>query len=122
MKAAKLAIFLLGTLLSSGFAYGSQVLVNGGFETGSISPWANDTRYGTGGWTVTSTGCYAGNYCATDVGDVGLKQTFAGVSTSASQMLSSISTMLLGRRRMTSFTREVEMMISLPPLPTTHGL
>jgi hypothetical protein len=84
MKIVRLTLALLGLLQVSPFAYGGEILVNGDFESGSISPWINDTRYGTGtGWSITSSGCYAGSYCATDTGNVGLKQTFAGVATSS---------------------------------------
>lgn len=74
---------LLFTALG-GFAYGGQILVNGDFASGTIDPWTNDTRYGTGtGWSITSSGCFSGTYCVTDTGNVGVKQTFTGIATTA---------------------------------------
>jgi hypothetical protein len=62
-------------------AYGGQILTNGDFETGSLSPWTNDTRFAPGAWSITNTNCFAGNFCATAPGNIGLEQTFAGVAT-----------------------------------------
>ncbi len=72
----------LGLLALSGLAHGSEILVNGNFETGTISPWTNNSTYdptGTG-WSITSSNCFSGTYCVTDMGNVGLMQTFAGVA------------------------------------------
>jgi hypothetical protein len=84
VKTAKVALASLGLLALSGLAYGGQVLVNGDFAGGTISPWFDDTRDGTGtGWLITSTNCFSGSYCVVDTGNVGLEQTFAGVATTA---------------------------------------
>jgi len=93
MTRMRIALAPFCLLLLSGLAYGDEILVNGGFESGSIAPWTDDTRYGTGtGWSITSTGCTSGSFCATDNGNVGLKQTFAGVSTSSiTQVSGSVS-------------------------------
>ena len=82
MKTKVFALLLLMMLFGGGMAHASQVLVNGTLETGSISPWTTDTRYGQGAWTITSSGCFAGNFCATDTGNAALEQIFASVSTS----------------------------------------
>ena len=70
-------------LLACGAAQAGQFLTNPGFETGSLTPWTNDTRYGTGvNWAITSTGCHSGSYCAVDTGNIGLEQTFSPVADS----------------------------------------
>lgn len=70
-------------LLACGAAQAGQILTNPGFETGSLTPWTNDTRYGTGvNWAITSTGCHSGSYCAVDTGNIGLEQTFSPVADS----------------------------------------
>jgi hypothetical protein len=83
-KFASLTLAFASLAFSSGAALGGEILVNGGFESGSLAPWTNDFRYGSGTpWFVTSTGCYSGTYCAEDNGNIGLMQSFAGVSTNS---------------------------------------
>jgi hypothetical protein len=84
-KDVKIHKMALGTalMLLSGYAYGTQLLTNPDFETGLISPWTNDNSVQAGSWTITSTGCHGGTYCVTEVGDVGLVQTFSPISTAA---------------------------------------
>ncbi len=53
----------------------AEVLQNPGFESGALNPW-----YTTGNqWTVTSSGCQSGSYCATDIGNYWIRQDFAGI-------------------------------------------
>jgi hypothetical protein len=61
-------------------AAATNVLHNSGFETGSLSPWyqGNDFSFGVD-WTVTTTGCQSGTFCAENTGNKELRQDFAGV-------------------------------------------
>jgi hypothetical protein len=61
-------------------AQGGQVLLNPGFESGSLAPWF--TAQGGGSWTITSTNCNSGSFCATATGNFELEQTFAPVDVS----------------------------------------
>ena len=47
----------------------------------------NDTQFPSS-FAIASTGCFASAYCATTSGNAGLKQTFAGVSTSSIEQVS----------------------------------
>jgi hypothetical protein len=60
-------------------AKGSQILSNPGFESGSLSPWFIGYNGGGTTWSITSTNCNSGGYCAVDNGDIELEQTFAPV-------------------------------------------
>jgi hypothetical protein len=52
-----------------------NILVNPGFETGSLSPW-----YTTSGmWSVVTTSPHAGSYCAYDIGNYWIRQDFTGI-------------------------------------------
>ena len=82
MKIHKMALGA-ALMLLSGSAYGTQLLTNPDFETGLFSPWTNDNSAQAGSWTITSTGCHGGTYCVTDIGDVGLEQTFSPLNTAA---------------------------------------
>jgi hypothetical protein len=72
---------LLVTLaLIGAAAKGSQILSNPGFETGSLSPWVEGTVFGGTDWTISSTNCNSGSFCATNNGNNELVQTFAPVA------------------------------------------
>jgi hypothetical protein len=55
----------------------AELLTNPGFETGSLAPWTTD-----GTWGIETTNCHTGSYCASDVGNWYIQQTFPGVPTS----------------------------------------
>ncbi len=61
------AMCLFGTAVLTGVARAGEVLVNGDFESGVLSPFTNDTRFWIGiGFSVTSNGCYDGMYRVVD--------------------------------------------------------
>ena len=68
-------------LLACGMAQADQILTNPSFESGSIAPWTDDNRFGSGTWSITNAGCNSG-FCATVDGNVGLIQTFTPVAVS----------------------------------------
>lgn len=73
---------LVGSMAADASPITQNILVNGGFDSGSLTPWVNGANYGgSTPWYVTGTGCYSGPYCAEDNGNIALTQTFAGVST-----------------------------------------
>jgi hypothetical protein len=60
--------------------FADEVLVNPGFETGALAPWAQARSFsGSEDWNVTSADAHTGTFSATDIGNKELKQTFAGV-------------------------------------------
>ena len=62
----------------------ADVLVNGGFETGSLGPWVVGRNFGASeDWNVTSTVAHSGTFSATDVGNEELRQNFAATPTSS---------------------------------------
>jgi hypothetical protein len=63
-----------------GAAKGSQILSNPGFESGSLSPWVEGRSFGGTAWTISSTNCHSGSFCATNNGNNELEQTFAPVA------------------------------------------
>lgn len=61
-------------------------IVNGGFETGVLSPWYQSGDYSWQGlpsenWNVTNTDSHSGTYSATNVGNKQLRQYFAPILT-----------------------------------------
>ena len=77
-------ILLSALLLAGGAARADQILVNPGFETGSLSPWVNGRNFGgSTPWAITSTDCHTGSFCAEDNGNIELEQTFSAVSTAS---------------------------------------
>ncbi len=81
---------LLLFLLMSGPVAAGEVLVNGGFESGALSPWFQDRTFGTiiENWTVTTTLPHSGTFAATDNGNAELRQNFAGVATDSITQIS----------------------------------
>jgi len=52
-----------------------ELLVNPGFETGSLAPWTG------GGWSVVTNGPHSGTFCGYDIGNNGVRQDFAPINT-----------------------------------------
>ncbi len=76
-------------LLTPGMALGFVVLVNPGYETGSLSPWYQMLDYGGAtNWTTTTLDVHTGVFSATCQGNKLLVQSFAPVPTSASVVAS----------------------------------
>src|SRR5262249_14707696 len=73
---------LAGAICFVAQAQAAPVLVNGGFETGALSPWFQDRGNGSEDWHVTSASAHSGTFSATDVGNIDLRQDFAPVLTS----------------------------------------
>lgn len=59
-------------------ANAAEVIVNGGFETGVISPWTNDFSPA---WSATTADANTGRWSATALGNFQIRQDFAGVAT-----------------------------------------
>jgi len=79
-----LATVGLALLFAAAPAFGANVLSNPGFESGVLSPWYQYAGAAGGeDWNVTSAQAHTGTYCATDVGNKGLRQDFAAIPTSA---------------------------------------
>jgi len=69
-------------LIAAASSAQANVLVNAGFETGSLSPWsqtANYSSFGNGDWSVTSSDSHSGGFSAIDIGNKLIEQDFAGV-------------------------------------------
>jgi hypothetical protein len=74
------------SVLACGIAQAGEILTNPGFESGDLAPWTNDTRYDVGGgtpWAITGTNCHSGNFCAVNIGNIALEQTFDPVAVSS---------------------------------------
>ena len=81
MKKIVFAVMIL--LASSAFA--TELLVNGDFETGDLSPWYNARDFCTGTcvpWNVTTGNPHSGQYSAMDTGNIELRQDFAPTAAS----------------------------------------
>jgi hypothetical protein len=75
----RIALLGIGGLLVLN-VHGYNILSNGGFEAGTLSPWYQSIDYyGSENWNVTSAAAYTGAYCATDVGNKLIEQDFAPV-------------------------------------------
>lgn len=53
-----------------------ELLLNPGFESGSLPPWTTDAN-----WTVVGTNPHSGSFCATDDGNHWIRQDFPGINT-----------------------------------------
>ena len=62
-------------------AHAANVIVNGDFESGSLGPWYEARNFFGSPWGITSADANTGNFSATNIGNVELRQDFAGVST-----------------------------------------
>lgn len=78
MKRPLLALFFL--VLFAGVALAdTELLTNGDFETGVLSPWYNARDFCSGNclpWAVTNSNPHNGTYSAMDVGNIELRQDF----------------------------------------------
>ena len=67
-------IVLLTCVLSVSSLFADEILVNPGFETGALSPWAQARSFtGPEDWNVTSADTHTGEFSATDIGNKELK-------------------------------------------------
>jgi hypothetical protein len=82
MKMSIVAMVAAMMLPFSGAAVAGNILLNPGFETGSLSPWYNNQNFGGSDWTVTNSTSESGTYSATNFGNVELEQDFSGVAAS----------------------------------------
>jgi len=74
----------VGFMVALGGSAKADPIVNGGFETGSLSPWFQDQTLcfnKCDNWNVTSLDSKSGGFSATDVGDNSLRQNFDPVLT-----------------------------------------
>ena len=72
----RLAVLLLTLALASGVGRAANIVVNPGFETGALSPWANGSGTPVEAWNVTSADAHTGIYSATNVGNSEIVQMF----------------------------------------------
>jgi hypothetical protein len=88
---AALIIVIVAVCAAEGRAASSQVILNGGFESGVLAPWF-PARANPGGtpdpWSVTSSSPHTGTYAATSVGNLELRQNFAAIPTGEIQEVS----------------------------------
>ena len=74
----KKAVFALVILLASS-AFATELLVNGDFEMGVLSPWYNARNFCGGtcvSWNVNTSNPHSGTYSAMDQGNIELRQDF----------------------------------------------
>jgi len=78
MKRALVCVAVLLVLCGSALA-DTELLMNGGFESGVLSPWFNARNFCGGNcqpWTVTNTNPHSGMFSAMDIGNIELRQDF----------------------------------------------
>lgn len=69
--------------LFCGGAFAANILLNPGFETGSLSPWLNSNDFCSGcTWTVTDADAHSGTYSALADGNRLLLQSFTAIDPS----------------------------------------
>jgi hypothetical protein len=61
----------------------ANIIVNGDFETGVLSPWFDGTDFGGTPWAITGLDAQTGTYSATNIGNREIRQNFAGVAGSS---------------------------------------
>ena len=76
LTVASMTLLLGATPVSVG-----NILVNPGFETGSLPPWFQDSAPGAEAWNVTSADAHTGFYSVTGVGNQRVTQMFAPIAT-----------------------------------------
>ncbi len=82
MRFGKLALATLFVLTVSQ-AQAQNLIINPGFETGSLSPWFQDRNLdGSEDWTVTSAVSHSGTFSATDIGNKEIRQNFTPTAAS----------------------------------------
>jgi hypothetical protein len=78
-----LLVVISGIMLTTNVAFTGNILINPGFETGSLSPWYQAMDYtGPENWNVTTADKHSGLYSVTDRGDKLIVQDFAPVPVS----------------------------------------
>jgi hypothetical protein len=78
------ATFVVAALLVPRPAAASNILINPGFETGSLSPWFNSNDFCSGCvWTISTNNPHSGGFDATASGNRLLEETFAPVAVSS---------------------------------------
>ena len=79
--------FVVGlVVLCASAAMAGEIIVNGDFETGALDPWYNAQNFCGGpcqDWAVTSSDSHGGSFSAMDIGNIELRQDFAGVAGSS---------------------------------------
>src|SRR5690348_8210255 len=79
MKKALLCFAVLLVAIVPAVADDIQLIVNGDFESGSLSPWFNARNFCGGTcvpWDVTTTNPHSGMFSAMDTGNIELRQNF----------------------------------------------
>lgn len=76
-----LTVASMTLLLGAAPVSAGNILLNPGFETGSLPPWFQDSAPGPEPWNVTSAEAYSGLYSVTGVGNQRITQMFAPIST-----------------------------------------
>jgi hypothetical protein len=72
---------VLGLVIGAATGVGQNVLVNPGFESGTLSPWYEDFTGGPESWHVTTAQSHSGSNAATCVGNNRIRQDFAATPT-----------------------------------------
>lgn len=68
-------------LMIGSSAHAAEILVNAGFESGALGPWAQTNNLSAGNdWSITNADAHSGFYSATDTGNKELQQNFAAVA------------------------------------------
>ncbi len=76
LTVASMTLLFGATPVSAG-----NILVNPGFETGSLPPWFQDSPPGPEPWNVTTAEAHSGLYSVTGVGNQRITQMFAAIPT-----------------------------------------
>ena len=75
----KLFLTLAMLSLMAGSAFAGELIVNGGFESGALNPWFNARNFCGGPcspWDTTTSVVHSGNFSATDIGNIEIRQNF----------------------------------------------
>jgi PEP-CTERM motif len=79
----KFAATAAALIFAAGQANAANIIVNGDFESGNLSPWYNARDFSSGTpWDVGAAFAHTGKYGAGDIGNKEIRQDFAGVATS----------------------------------------
>jgi hypothetical protein len=86
-------LFPVFSFFACATCFSQQLLLNGGFESGQLSPWYQARNFsapeeGPENWNVISTDAHSGLYCATDIGNIELRQDFAPLSIASISQIS----------------------------------
>ena len=112
MKKALLTLLFL-VLAAGGALADTELIQNGGFETGVLSPWYVARNFCSGGtcspWAVTNSNPHTGTYSAMDIGNIEMRQDFTPTPGSQITDISFWIYTMLRRTRSTSSTPTVRM-------------